>query len=120
MYFPKLNEAIDLDRDGTYDVLFYDTDANLAAAKEKLDWNVVGKTCATIQIQGTNVLQRVKEVEPGNPSAGYYLTWDTPNDYKRVFGEKQYLYPIPSLVMVKNTHIVQNKGWEEGASNDGN
>lgn len=120
MYFPKLNEAIDLDRDGTYDVLFYDTDANLAAAKEKLDWDTVGKTCATIQIQGTNVLQRVKEVEPGNPSAGYYLTWDTPNDHKRVFGEKQYLYPIPSLVMVKNTNIVQNKGWEEGASNDGN
>lgn len=120
MFFKKLNAPIDLDRDGTYDVLFYDTDANLEAAKAQLDWTVVGKTCATIQIQGTNILQLVEEVEPGNPAAGYYLTWDTPNDYKRVFGEKQYLYPIPSLVMVKNPNIVQNEGWENGASNDGN
>lgn len=120
MYIPKLNEPLDLDRDGTYDVLFYDTNANLEAAKAKLDWGKVGKTCATIAIQGTNVLQLVKEVEPSNPSAGYYLTWDTPNDYKRVFGKKQYLYPIPSLVMVKNPNIKQNPGWENGASNDGN
>ncbi|MDD4514338.1 RagB/SusD family nutrient uptake outer membrane protein [Massilibacteroides sp.] len=120
MHIKKLNEAIDLDRDGTYDVLFYDTNANLEAAKAQLDWSVVGKTCATIQIQGDNILQRVEEVEKGNPAAGYYITWDTPNDYKRVFGEKQYLYPIPSLVMVKNPNITQNKGWENGASNDGN
>jgi len=120
MYIKELNKAIDLDRDGTYDVLFYDTEENLEAAKKELDWATVGMTCAPVQIEGKNILQLVEEVEPGNPSAGYYLTWDKPNDYKRVFGEKQYLYPIPSLVMVKNPNIKQNKGWEDGASNDGN
>jgi len=121
MYVPKLNVPMDLDHNGTYDVLFYDSDANLAAAKAKLDWATVSKTCAPILVVGgANQLQQVKEVETGNPAAGYYLTWDTPNDYKRVFGEKQYLYPIPSLVMVKNPNITQNKGWENSASNDGN
>ena len=121
MYVPKLNVPMDLDQNGTYDVIFYDTNENLEAAKAALNWDVVGKTCAPIQVVGdTNLLQRIKEVETGNPSAGYYLTWDTPNDYKRVFGDKQYLYPIPSLVMVKNPNITQNKGWEDGASNDGN
>lgn len=120
MYIPAINTPLDLDRDGTYDVLFYDTEANLEAAKAKLDWATVGTTCAPVQIQGNNILQLVEEVVPGNPSAGYYLTWDKPNDYKRVFGQKQYLYPIPSLVMVKNPNITQNPGWGDGASNDGN
>ncbi len=75
MYIPSLNTPMDLDKDGTFDVLFYDTEANLEMVKKQVDWAVISKTCAPILVVGGNTqLQQVKEVEPGNPAAGYYLT----------------------------------------------
>jgi len=70
--------------------------------------------------EGTGSSSQLQLVEKVAGASGYYLTWDVPNEYKRVWGNKQYLYPIPSTVMVKNPDITQNSGWENGGMNDGN
>ncbi|HBL75906.1 MAG: starch-binding protein [Bacteroidetes bacterium GWF2_42_66] len=122
MYVPQLNVPIDLDKSGTYDVIFYTSVTGLTAAKALTgDWNTAKTTCATIYVEeGAGSSKQLQLVEKVSGASGYYLTWDKPNDYKRVWGNKQYLYPIPSTVMVKNPNIVQNTGWENGGTNDGN
>lgn len=122
MYIPAVDKALDMDQNGTPDVIYYTSQTNLASAKAAIDWSKYSASCATVEVSTdltSNKLQ-VHEAESGNPAAGYYLAWDTQDDSKRVWGNKQYLYPIPSLVMVKNPNITQNPGWESGATNDGN
>lgn len=115
---PATNKALDMDNNGTPDVIYYTSDEGLSSAKAEIDWSKYSSTCAVVNVstdpQSSNL--QVKKSSDGN---GYYLTWDTQNDYKRVWGNKQYLYPIPALVMVKNPNIVQNTGWEDGATNNG-
>jgi hypothetical protein len=122
MYIPDVNIPLDVDKSGTYDVIFYTTDAGLAAAKALTgDWNKAKANCATIKVEeGAGSSKQLQLVEKVASGTGYYITWDKPNEYKRVWGNKQYLNPIPSTVMVKNSNIKQNTGWETGASNDGN
>lgn len=122
MYIPELNVPIDLDQDGTYDVIFYTSDEGLETAKALTgDWNTASATCAPVYVEeGAGSSSQLQLVEKVSGANGYYLTWDVPNDYKRVWGNKQYFYPIPSSVMVKNQNITQNTGWEDGATNDGN
>ncbi len=117
MYIPSVNTALDMDRNGTPDVIYYTTTAGLEAAKATIDWNKYKATCATVLVSSDPASSNIQIVKSGS---GYYLTWNTQNDNKKVWGEKQYLYPIPSLVMVKNPKIEQNPGWEDGAANDGN
>lgn len=111
---PAVNKALDMDKNGTPDVIYYTSDAELEKAKAEIDWNKYGATCATKLIGGNELLQAVPN------GSVFTLTWDAQDDKNRVWGEKQYFYPIPSLVMVKNKNIKQNPGWEEGAGNDGN
>ena len=122
MYIPELNVPMDLDKDGTYDVIFYTSDEGLAVAKTLTgDWNTAKSTCATVYVEeGNGNSSQLQLVEKVDGAEGYFLTWDKPNDDRRVWGDKQYLYPIPATVMVKNSNITQNTGWEDGASNDGN
>jgi hypothetical protein len=122
MYIPDVNIPLDVDKSGTYDVIFYTTDAGLTAAKALTgDWNKAKANCATIKVEeGAGSSKQLQLVEKVATGTGYYITWDKPNEYKRVWGNKQYLNPIPSTVMVKNPNIKQNAGWENGASNDGN
>jgi hypothetical protein len=122
MYVPQLNAPIDLDHSGTFDVIFYTSTAGLDAAKALTgDWNKAKATCATIYVEeGAGSSKQLQLVEKVQGAEGYYLTWDKPNDYKRVWGNKQYFYPIPSTVMVKNPNITQNAGWADGGTNDGN
>ena len=122
MYIPELNVPMDLDQDGTYDVIFYTSDEGLESAKSLTeDWGAASATCATVYVEeGAGSSSQLQLVEKVDGDSGYYLTWNTPNDDKRVWGEKQYLYPIPSSVMVKNPNITQNPGWEDGATNNGN
>ncbi|MDX9881541.1 MAG: RagB/SusD family nutrient uptake outer membrane protein [Prolixibacteraceae bacterium] len=122
MYISQLNVPIDLDKSGTYDVIFYTSTTGLNAAKALTgNWDVAKATCATIYVEeGAGSSKQLQLVEKVPGAAGYYLTWDKPNDYKRVWGNKQYLYPINSSVMVKNPDITQNPGWENGGANDGN
>lgn len=114
---PNINQALDMDNNGTPDVIYYTNKENLENAKSKIDWNKYKSSCSCVQISTdtkSTILQAKKN------SKGYYLCWLTQDDNKKVFGEKQYFYPIPSLVMEKNKNIIQNKGWENGATNDGN
>ena len=122
MYIPEVNVPIDLDKSGTYDVIFYTSTAGLTAAKALTgDWDTAKKTCATVKVEeGAGSSKQLHLIEKVDGATGYYLTWDKPNDYKRVWGNKQYFYPIPATVMVKNPNITQNTGWENGGSNDGN
>lgn len=114
---PAINKALDMDENGTPDVIYYTSETELEQAKAEIDWDTYSTTCAT-KLVSTNPESNELQVKQQN--GGYYLTWYTQDDDKKVWGEKQYLYPIPSLVMVKNQHIKQNPGWENGASNDGN
>ena len=122
MYISDVNIPLDLDKSGTYDVIFYTTDAGLKAAQALTgDWNKAKTTCATIKVEeGAGSSKQLQLVEKVDSGTGYYITWDKPNEYKRVWGKKQYLNPIPSTVMVKNPNIKQNAGWENGGTNDGN
>lgn len=122
IYIPKINAPIDLDEDGTYDVIFYTSDEGLSLAKTLTgDWDTAKSTCATVYVEeGDGSSSQLQLVEKVDGAEGYYLTWDKPNDDNRVWGNKQYLYPIPATVMVKNPNITQNTGWEDGATNDGN
>ncbi|SHF88339.1 Starch-binding associating with outer membrane [Mariniphaga anaerophila] len=122
MYIPELNIPIDLDHDGTYDVIFYTSDEELENAKALTgDWNTASANCATVYVEeGSGSSSQLQLVKKAENAEGFYLTWDYPNNYKRVWGEKQYLYPIPYNVMVKNPNITQNTGWGDGATNDGN
>ncbi|MDR1667977.1 MAG: RagB/SusD family nutrient uptake outer membrane protein [Bacteroidales bacterium] len=117
MYIPYINQAFDVDHNGTPDVIYYITDADLDAAKAATgNWNQYSATCATVQVS-TDLTSAGIQVHAAG--SGYYLAWRTQEDNKKVWGNKQYFYPIPSLVMVKNPNITQNKGWENGAVNNG-
>ena len=59
------------------------------------------------------------QIHPAGDGTGYYLAWFTNNDSKKVWGPKQYLYPIPVGALNLNQQLVQNPGWENGATNDG-
>ena len=113
---------MDLDLDRTYDVIFYTSDEGLTAAKAATgNWDTAKSTCATVYVEeGEGSSSQLQLVEQVDGADGYYLTWDRPNDDDRVWGDKQYLYPIPASVMVKNPNIEQNTGWENGATNNGN
>jgi hypothetical protein len=116
MYIAALNKALDVDHNGTPDVIYYTDAAGLTSAKAGIDWNTYKSTCATVKVTTDLTASGVQVIPQGD---GYYLAWDSQENALRVFGKKQYLYPIPSLVMVKNPNITQNAGWENGSSNDG-
>lgn len=113
-----IDKALDMDGNGTPDVIYYTSKEKLEQAKAEIDWAKYASTCATVLVS-TDANSENLQVKKTENASGYYLTWNTQNDKKRVWGDKQYLYPIPSLVMVKNPNIVQNSGWKDGSTNDG-
>lgn len=119
IYIPDVNIALDMDNNGTPDVIYYTSDAGLEKAKSEIDWDKYSSTCEVVGVS-TDPESSNLQVHKAEKGSGYYLAWDTQNDKVRVWGNKQYLYPIPALVMVKNPNIKQNPGWESGATNDGN
>jgi hypothetical protein len=117
MYIPDVNKALDIDHNGTFDVIYYTTDQGLEDAKAAINWAANEATCATVRVSADPTVPSVQVQAAGS---GYYLAWNIQNDNKKVWGNKQYLYPIPILVMTNNPQITQNPGWEHGATNDGN
>lgn len=115
MYIPDVNIPLDVDHNGTHDVIYYTDDKGLESA---------------LAAANTTELYRVKvskdpkadiiQVHPAKDDKGYYLAWYTNNDDKKVWGPKQYLYPIPIGAINLNHNLKQNPGWENGATNDGN
>lgn len=94
MYVPKLNEPMDLDHDGTQDVIFYDANIpeNLPAS------------CTPISV-GKDSQQGLTNGTSGE------LTWSDNDPRTWYEDDRQYYYPIPATAILKNSNLEQNKGW---------
>jgi len=114
MYIDGINQPLDVDHDGTDDVVYYTDAAGLAAAIAATN----NAAMAKVQVS-TDPTAEIIQVHAAGDGTGYYLAWFTNNDSKKVWGEKQYLYPIPASALNLNPQLVQNPGWENGATNNG-
>lgn len=93
IYVPALNTPIDLNGDGTYDVLV--TEDGKYDSKYK-----------SIAMQTGSNLKVVKLDD--DPAGGYKLNYEL----QRVWNDNMYVYPIPEVVIQKNPNLKQNPGWE--------
>ena len=93
IYIPTLDKPIDLDRDGTADVLFYDGSKPIPA--------IEGVT--KVAVGGANNSQTM--------TGDNHLQWGKTMSRKWYDNGKQYLYPIPSSALVLNNQLGQNPGW---------
>lgn len=94
VYIPALNTPLDMNGDGTYDAYFYNTDAIGDS-----DYSSIGVYVGTNK---NNVLN-VEEV-----NGGYLMKY---NYSGRTWPVRQYLYPIPEVVIQFNNNLKQNPGW---------
>lgn len=94
LYVPALNELMDLDRDGTPDVVFYigTKPVNLPA------------TCTPISV-GADTQQGLTAGTKG------CLTWSDNDPRVWYEDDRQYYYPIPASAIQKNPNLKQNPGW---------
>lgn len=115
MYISGVNKPLDVDRNGVDDVIYY-TDNNGLASASSASNNPNAYKVKVSTDPGSNIIQ----VHEAGDNKGYYLAWYTNNESKKVWGPKQYLYPIPINAINLNPELVQNPGWEKGATNDGN
>ncbi|MCE2617624.1 MAG: RagB/SusD family nutrient uptake outer membrane protein [Phocaeicola sp.] len=95
VYIPALNTPLDMNGDGVYDAYFYDTD------------NIGDSNYSSIGVYvGTNK-NNVLNVEKVN--GGYFMKY---NYSGRSWPVRQYLYPIPEVVIqLNNNNLKQNPGW---------
>lgn len=97
IYVPALNVQMDLDHDGTTDVIFYkgNQPTNLPSS------------CTPISVDGGDA---TRQGITGNNSGN--LTWYD-NDPSRIWYEdgRQYYYPIPQSAINLNENLKQNPGW---------
>ena len=115
MYITGINQPLDVDHDGTDDVVYYTDDAGLDAAE------AVTNNADLYRVRvSTDPAAEIVQVHAADDGKGYYLAWFTNNDAKKVWGPKQYFYPIPVTALNQNPNLEQNPGWENGATNDGN
>lgn len=114
MYISDINKPLDVDHNGSHDVIYYTDDKGLAAAI------AASNNANPFRVRvSTNPNAEIIQVHPAGNGTGYYLAWYTNNDAKKVWGAKQYLYPIPIGAINLNPKLAQNPGWENGATNDG-
>ena len=118
MYIPAINQALDVDRNGSYDVIYYTSLSELQNAQNAIGAEAAAN-CINIEVS-TNPESGIIQVHAADNGIGYYLAWNTQNDGLRVWGPKQYLYPIPFLALTRNPNLTQNPGWENGSTNNGN
>lgn len=98
MYVPALNTPMDLDGDGTADVLFYH------GTKP-----TIPSGCAAIEV-GAGKGSALTDGDHGT------LTWqDDQPQLRRVWyaDGRQYLYPIPASAILLNPKLKQNPGWQQ-------
>lgn len=115
MYIPDVNKPLDVDHNGVDDVIYYTDDDSLTSAENAANNPDVYKVQVS-KDPGAEIIQ----VHPAGDGQGYYLAWYTNNESKKVWGPKQYLYPLPVGALNNNPNLEQNPGWENGATNDGN
>lgn len=115
MYISGVNQPLDVDHNGSHDVIYYTDNAGLAAAA------ALSNNPNPYKVKvSTDSNAEIIQVHPAGNGSGYYLAWYTNNDSKKVWGPKQYLYPIPVGAINLNPQLQQNPGWENGSTNDGN
>ncbi len=115
MYISDINKPLDVDHNGSHDVIYYTDDQGLAAAVAASN----NPNPYRVRVS-TNPAAEIIQVHPAGDGKGYYLAWYTNNDSKKVWGPKQYLFPIPIGAINLNSNLAQNPGWANGATNDGN
>ena len=94
IFIPALNTPLDMNGDGTYDAYFYDTD-------------VIGdESYASIGVYVGTGKNNVLNVNP--VQGGYLMKY---NYAGRQWPQRQYLYPIPEVVIQLNPNLSQNPGW---------
>ena len=91
MYVPALNVPMDLNEDGTPDVLFYQG----AAPSPLPNYPIVNVSATSSQRLTNNTFGEV--------------TWLT--NITRTWAERNYYYPIPLSDITANPKLVQNPGW---------
>ncbi|WP_018628092.1 RagB/SusD family nutrient uptake outer membrane protein [Niabella aurantiaca] len=97
IYVPALNTLIDLDHNGTPDVVFYDG----AQSGPTIE---VPKGCAKVPIGG-------KSTNYQTLTADKHLEWFKTQTRTWYADGRQYYYPVPASAIVKNTNLTQNPGW---------
>ncbi len=115
MYIQAINQPLDVDHNGTHDVIYYTDDEGLKIAESLSNNSDLFKVRVSLDPNA-----EIIQVHSAGDDQGYYLAWYTHNDSKKVWGPKQYLYPIPVSALNLNPQLEQNPGWENGATNDGN
>jgi len=91
MYVPALNTPMDLNEDGTPDVLFYQG----AAPSPLPNYPIVNVSATSSQRLTNNTFGEV--------------TWLT--NITRTWAERNYYYPIPLSDITANPKLAQNPGW---------
>lgn len=114
MYISDINKPLDIDHNGTDDVVYYTDATGLSSALAQANNSGLYKVEVSENLSANSI--QVHDAGDG----GYYLAWFTQNDGNKVWGTKQYFYPIPVSALNKNSQLTQNEGWENGATNDGN
>lgn len=114
MYISDVNKPLDVDHDGTHDVIYYLDEAGLNEALSQANTTNLYKVKVS-KDPNAEIIQ----VHSAGEGKGYYLAWYSNNDDKKVWGNKQYLYPIPISAINLNHNLKQNPGWENGATNNG-
>ncbi|HEX7756854.1 MAG TPA: RagB/SusD family nutrient uptake outer membrane protein, partial [Niabella sp.] len=96
-YVPALDTPIDLNEDGTMDVVFYQT---------KPATTLPGVTYINV---APTISAGVNPQQLSNGTSGE-LTWL--KNAARQFADKNYLYPIPQTDLQQNPKLLQNPGWD--------
>lgn len=115
MFIADLNKPLDVDHNGVDDVIYYTGADELNAALKQSNNDNIMKVEVSTDLNASSKIQ----VQPAD-GKGYNLAWDKGSDVEKVWGEKQYLYPIPVAAINENPNLEQNTGWEDGTTNDGN
>lgn len=98
MYVPALNQLIDLDHNGSFDVVFYDgsqTGPSIEVPSGVAKVPIGGKTTNFQTLTPDKHLEWFKAQK---------RTWSS--------NGRQNYYPIPATAITKNENIEQNPGWE--------
>jgi hypothetical protein len=97
-YVPKLDVPMDLNEDGTNDVIFVE---NIPSPLPDVPYMFVAVGAT---LNGETNPQRLTNGDSGE------LTWS--DNLPRIWEGKKYLYPIPEDDLLMNPNLGQNKGWE--------
>lgn len=98
MYVKQLNVQIDLDHDGTTDVIFYKDGTSKPTG--------LPSSCTPVAVGGNSMMGLT-----GTDSG--YLTWSDADPRTWYDDGRQYYYPIPAAAILHNKNIKQNPHWDK-------